>query len=177
MVEMEQDGIMTDNGPKLSRGRSRRKMRWAALLALLLGVGVFLAYAAGRLGKSIIYYWGPSELRAAGRKAMGASIRLGGRVRPGSVARLNDGALCFDLSDGKTTFPVRTRVVPPQMFREGIGVVVEGTLGRDGVFEGSRLLVSHGNEYRAPHEGENVDMRRLIESAEKLDESRRERTP
>jgi cytochrome c-type biogenesis protein CcmE len=28
-------------------------------------------------------------------------------------------------------------------------VVVEGSLGPDGVFDGTRLMVSHGNEYRA----------------------------
>ena len=39
------------------------------------------------------------------------------------------------------------------MFRERIGVVVEGTMTRAGHFEGHRLMVSHGNEYRAPERG------------------------
>jgi hypothetical protein len=47
---------------------------------------------------------------------------------------------------------VRANGVPPQMFREGIGVVVEGTMTPDGHFEGNRLMVSHDNEYQAPEE-------------------------
>jgi cytochrome c-type biogenesis protein CcmE len=42
---------------------------------------------------------------------------------------------------------------PPQMFREGIGVVVEGELASNGVFECDRVMVKHSNEYRAPEEG------------------------
>ena len=42
---------------------------------------------------------------------------------------------------------------PPQMLREGIGVVVEGTYTEAGVFETDRLMVKHSNEYRAPEEG------------------------
>ena len=34
----------------------------------------------------------------------------------------------FDVSDGKAVVHVRSSGVPPQMFREGIGVVVEGTM-------------------------------------------------
>ena len=55
------------------------------------------------------------------------------------------------------------------MFREGIGVVVEGTMTRDGVFVSDRLMVSHGNEYRAPQPGQEVKAKELIESTEGLD--------
>ena len=46
---------------------------------------------------------------------------------------------------------------PPQMFREGIGVVVEGTMTKANVFESSRLMVKHSNEYKAPKEGATVE--------------------
>jgi cytochrome c-type biogenesis protein CcmE len=55
------------------------------------------------------------------------------------------------------------------MFREGIGVVVEGTMTEAGYFESSRLMVSHGNEYRAPHEGDNYDAQDLIKSVDGLE--------
>jgi cytochrome c-type biogenesis protein CcmE len=54
------------------------------------------------------------------------------------------------------------------MFREGIGVVVEGTMTPGGHFACNRLMVSHGNEYRAPGEGEKPDMRKLMETTEGL---------
>jgi cytochrome c-type biogenesis protein CcmE len=49
---------------------------------------------------------------------------------------------------------VSSTEVPPQMFREGIGVVVEGTYDRSGVFTSHRLMVNHSNEYRPPKPGE-----------------------
>ena len=67
----------------------------------------------------------------------------------------------FDLSDGKTTVHVRNEGNPPQMFREGIGVVVEGTMTSAGVFESQRLMVSHNNEYRAPKNGHPVDKKQM----------------
>ena len=38
------------------------------------------------------------------------------------------------------------------MFEEGIGVVVEGRLGSDGVFQSDNVMVKHSNEYKPPHE-------------------------
>jgi cytochrome c-type biogenesis protein CcmE len=42
------------------------------------------------------------------------------------------------------------------MFRENMGVVVEGKLTRAGIFEASSLMVKHSNEYSAPAEGEDL---------------------
>ena len=39
------------------------------------------------------------------------------------------------------------------VFREGIGVVVEGTMTSGGTFETERVMVKHSNEYKAPVEG------------------------
>jgi cytochrome c-type biogenesis protein CcmE len=52
------------------------------------------------------------------------------------------------------------------MFREGIGVVVEGTVAGDGIFESHRLMVSHGNEYRAPDDHASVDLKKLMDSTD-----------
>jgi cytochrome c-type biogenesis protein CcmE len=149
--------------------RGKKTWRLVALGAALACLIAFLVVAIARMGSNIVYYWGPAELEAARERAVGASIRLGGQVVPGSVARREGEGLTFLVSDAHAMIRVRTRAVPPQMFREGIGVVVEGTLDRDGVFEGTRLLVSHGNEYRAPHDKGQIETRVLIQSTEGLD--------
>src|SRR5882762_9804108 len=78
-----------------------RKTKWFALGALGVAAGAFLFITFGGIGENLVYYWGPKELRAAGRKAVGATIRLGGQVAPGSV-KLGDGVsnLEFDVTDG-----------------------------------------------------------------------------
>ena len=108
----------------------------------------------GGINKNLVYYWTPTDLHAAGDKAYGATIRLGGMVAPGSI---KTAAACPDSSSTSTTprgiVHVKSTGVPPQMFRENIGVVVEGTMTRGGYFQCNRLMVSHNNEYRAPEGG------------------------
>jgi cytochrome c-type biogenesis protein CcmE len=145
--------------------------RWFLIGALLVAAAGFAFIAAGRIGNNLVYYWSPSDLTHAGNKAYGASIRLGGLVRGGSlVSSTTSNDVRFDVTDGTSTVHVRTHGVPPQMFREGIGVVVEGTMTRDGWFDGSRLMVSHSNEYRAPKDHSKANARELIKSTKGIDE-------
>jgi cytochrome c-type biogenesis protein CcmE len=133
------------------------KTRWFAVGALAVAGVSFFAIASGGIGKNLVYYWGPTELRQAGAKAQGATIRLGGQVVPGTIHfDTNSSSLTFDVRDSHDTVSVHSQGVPPQMFRENIGVVVEGTVAASGVFESSRLMVSHDNQYRAPKPGQNV---------------------
>jgi cytochrome c-type biogenesis protein CcmE len=75
-------------------------------------------------------------------------------VTPGSV-QWNAEALDlrFRLTDGTEEVVVHSSGAPPQMFRDGIGVVVEGRMTSAGIFESDNLMVKHSNEYRAPPEG------------------------
>ena len=132
----------------------------------------FAALTAGGIGQNLVYYWGPTELHAAGDKAVGATIRLGGLVKEGSLVRHADGStLEFDVIDRPgAAVHVMTKSVPPQMFREGIGVVVEGTMTSAGHFESRRLMVSHSNEYRVPDDPGKVDTRELMKTTEGLKE-------
>lgn len=131
-----------------------RRTRWFAVLALAVAGGAMLLITAGGIGRNLVYYWGPTELRAAGDKAIGATIRLGGLVAPGSLVRGTGGSRVeFDVVDRKGALVhVTSNGVPPPLFREKIGVVVEGTMTRAGYFAGTRLMVSHSNEYRVPGE-------------------------
>ena len=148
------------------------KRKAFAIGALAVAAVAFLVITVGGIGRNLVYYWGPTDVHAAGPKAVGATIRLGGLVAPGSLVG-GQGAtgLEFDVIDrqgGKVH--VKSQGVPPQMFREGIGVVVEGTMTRAGHFESRRLMVSHGNEYRAPGDGEKPDVKSLMRSTKGLDE-------
>lgn len=147
-----------------------KRPRLFAIAALAVAGTAILALTMGGIGKNLVYYWGPSELRAAGDKAYGASIRLGGLVADGSVVRgQGPSALSFDVVDRKGgRVHVQCTGVPPQMFRERIGVVIEGTMTRAGYFQGHRLLVSHGNDYRAPGDEEQEAIEKLMKSTKGL---------
>jgi cytochrome c-type biogenesis protein CcmE len=143
-------------------------------LALILSLGVaaigFAILAVSGINKNLVYYWSPSDLQRAGDKAYGATIRLGGQVAPGSVRTgARSSQLDFDVTDKHRTVHVKSTGIPPQMFREGIGVVVEGTMTRAGYFQSDRLMVSHNNEYRAPKDGQAVDAKALIKSTKGIE--------
>jgi cytochrome c-type biogenesis protein CcmE len=61
------------------------------------------------------------------------------------------------------------------MFRERIGVVVEGTMSPAGHFEGRRLMVSHSNEYRAPDDPARADAKELMRTTEGLKDGEAEK--
>jgi cytochrome c-type biogenesis protein CcmE len=138
------------------------------LVGALVAVGVSLGViASGSIGEELIYYWDPTQLADAGDDAIGADVRLAGVVVTGSKQwEESSQTLRFDVSDTRHTVSVISHGNPPQMFREGIGVVVEGTMTEGGVFESQRLMVKHSNEYRAPEEG--MASQELYETLEEL---------
>jgi cytochrome c-type biogenesis protein CcmE len=83
---------------------------------------------------------------------VGQRVRLGGLVVTGTVRRTAAG-VDFELTDGVQEVPVVNTGQPRGVFQEGQGAVVEGVLGRDGVFRSDVLLVKHSNRYRPPANG------------------------
>ena len=75
-----------------------------------------------------------------------ATITLG---RPGVL----HGARSYLMQDEDGQIRVHSQKAPPAMFREGMGVIVEGKLNREGIFESSSVMVKHSNEYRPPEDG------------------------
>jgi cytochrome c-type biogenesis protein CcmE len=130
------------------------RRRWALLgAAVLVATFVWLIY--GGLNRNVVFFLTPNELLAKGVSGMDVPVRLGGQVKPGSV-KWDEKTLklLFSVTDGAGEVAVQSSGAPPQMFRDGMGVVVEGRFGRDGVFQSTSLMVKHSNEYRAPRAGE-----------------------
>src|SRR3546814_15701827 len=82
----------------------------------------------------------------------GRAIRLGGMVAHGSIGKEADGVTySFVVTDGARTVPVVFKGVPPDLFKEDSGVVVEGSFDRQGVLVADNLLAKHDERYM-PHE-------------------------
>jgi cytochrome c-type biogenesis protein CcmE len=133
------------------------------LVGALLVAGAGLAFVTfGKMGQNLVYYWSPGEMLQKGEAAYGPTVRLGGIIQQGSI-QWDDShtKLTFRVADGKEPsapyVTVASDQVPPQMFREGIGCVVEGTFAPSKVFTAQRLMVKHSNEYRPPKDGEQHD--------------------
>jgi cytochrome c-type biogenesis protein CcmE len=130
------------------------KRKTLAAFAGLLVLGGFGFLMWGGLGSNLVYFLTPSELLARGDAAYETPVRLGGKVVPGSIAWNADALdLKFRVTDGIDTLIVQSTGAPPAMFKDTMGVVVEGSFRRDGVFQSTNLMVQHTNEYKAPPEG------------------------
>jgi cytochrome c-type biogenesis protein CcmE len=134
---------------------TQKKPKWAALSAVAVLVIAFGWLIYGGIDNNVVYFLTPKELAAKGEKGFDVPVRLGGQVKPGSV-KWDDKALDlrFAVTDGTGEIAVHSKGAPPQMFKDGMGVVVEGRYGRDGVFQSTSLMVKHSNEYKAPKAGE-----------------------
>lgn len=129
--------------------------RRAVIGGLALIVATFAWMLFGGLRENVVFFLTPQELFARGADGASGPVRLGGQVKAGSVAwDANRLDLRFTVTDGARDVPVKFSGAPPQMFRDGMGVIVEGRLGNDGFFGASGLMVKHSNEYRAPKRGE-----------------------
>jgi cytochrome c-type biogenesis protein CcmE len=127
--------------------RKRRRLV-AVLVGLgLLGLATALVLTALNSNGALEFFASPTELKTT-NVPEGRLLRLGGLVAKGSVKQEGDGkTIEFRISDGANEVPVTYSGVIPDLFREGQGVVVTGTLRRDGVVRADTLLAKHDENY------------------------------
>jgi len=131
------------------------RSRWKLVAGGAVVVAVLTWLVGGGIGDNLVYFLTPRELLARGERAYGSSVRLEGRVESGSVKWNADSLrLRFRITQDGVAIPVESEGAPPQMFQDGIHVVVEGTLDRAGLFRAHELMVKHSNEYQPPREGD-----------------------
>jgi cytochrome c-type biogenesis protein CcmE len=123
-----------------------RKGRRLVLIGL---AGVVLAAAAGlvlsALNDKIVFFSAPTAL-VEKPPAPGTRLRLGGLVENGSVSRQGSDVR-FAVTDGASKVPVVYSGLLPDLFREGQGVIAEGSLGPDGTFRADNVLAKHDETY------------------------------
>jgi cytochrome c-type biogenesis protein CcmE len=131
--------------PALRRSMTRKQKRLITIGTL----GVVLAVAVGMilyaLSGQISFFYSPSQAKEAAL-ASGTSFRLGGLVKDGSWKKTGEES-DFIVTDGETELSVHYVGLLPDLFREGQGIVADGTLGADGVFAANRVLAKHDENY------------------------------
>ena len=126
----------------MTRKQRRLTMIGGALLVLGIAVGLVL----NALRDSIVFFSTPVMV-AEKHIPAGKRFRLGGLVEPGSLVRGDHLAVSFKVSDGSATLPVAYQGILPDLFREGQGVVAEGSLDQAGVFKADTVLAKHDETY------------------------------
>ncbi len=124
----------------------KRKRLWLLTGSLaVLGVAATLVLTA--LNDNIVFFYSPTQV-AEKNPGPERRFRLGGLVEPGSVKKSADNReIRFTVTDLQKTVPVVYRGLLPDLFREGQGVITEGSLGADGVFIAREVLATHDENY------------------------------
>lgn len=128
----------------------KRRQRLVLVLGLILLVAVAVGLSLYALRSNLNLFYTPRQI-VAGQAPHGTSLRAGGVVRFGSVQHAADSvAVTFVVTDFKANVTVRYNGILPDLFREGQGVVVIGTLGPHNEIEASQVLAKHDEKYTPP---------------------------
>jgi cytochrome c-type biogenesis protein CcmE len=134
------------------------KPRHKKLAAIGVGVaalGIVAALVLTAFQKNLVFFFTPTQI-AANEAPVGRTFRIGGMVEKGSVKR--EGVeVRFVVTDTAKAIPVVYRGQLPDLFREGKGVVAQGQLGADGVFQAREVLAKHDENYMPPEAQHAVD--------------------
>nr|A6W0T5.1 RecName: Full=Cytochrome c-type biogenesis protein CcmE; AltName: Full=Cytochrome c maturation protein E; AltName: Full=Heme chaperone CcmE [Marinomonas sp. MWYL1] len=127
-----------------------RKKRLLVITAIVLILSAAVGLVMYALQQNINLFFSPSQI-AMGEAPLNVIIRAGGMVVKGSVKRNSDTlAVAFDVTDFQYKVTIEYRGILPDLFREGQGIVAQGKLNNDGVFEATEVLAKHDEKYMPP---------------------------
>lgn len=136
-------------GPPMA-GMTRKRRRLYAVLAGLMMLAAAAALVLTAFQDNLVFFFTPSEVAAREIKP-GQRIRLGGLVEEQSVERTPGSPLIrFRVTDLEKTVPVTYSGILPDLFREGQGVIAQGSFGPDGTFVADEVLAKHDENYMPP---------------------------
>jgi cytochrome c-type biogenesis protein CcmE len=123
----------------------RRKIGVSVVLAVLLAAMAIILFEG--LSNATMYFYNADEAVAKKTSLEDKRFRLQGQVVPGTVRDTGE-TVDFDVTFNGVTVAVQNEGSPPELFQEGIPVVLEGKWQGD-VFASDRILVKHTSEYKA----------------------------
>lgn len=121
-----------------------RRRLWLAGVVVLAALG-FLVFQG--LGNATLYFRTADEAVAQREQLGDRRFRIEGDVVDGSVRQVGND-VSFTLVKNSVQVPVQHKGDPPELFRPGIPVVLEGRFQGDH-FASDRILVKHSETYVA----------------------------
>ena len=136
------------------------KSRHKKLLVILLGLtglGIAAALILNAFQSNLVFFYSPTEV-SEGKAPSDRAFRIGGLVEDGSVKRDPDGlTVRFVVTDTAKSMPVIYKGILPDLFKEGKGVVAEGKIGADGMFNSTQVLAKHDENYMPPEAAQALE--------------------
>ena len=127
-----------------------RQKRFLVITVAVVGVSAAVGLVLNALGGNVNLYFTPTQVFNK-EVPNGRSFRIGGLVEAGSVKRERDGlTVNFIITDTNKSIPVVYKGILPDLFKEGKGVVAQGTVEATGVMRAEEVLAKHDENYMPP---------------------------
>ena len=131
-----------------------KRRKRAALLIILISITAASIYLIlWALRDNIVFFYSPTEIYEkvrSGEINEQSFLRLGGMVKESSVLRSTDGSIVFTITDFRSDIKVYYLGIVPDLFREGQGVIAEGRIKENFLFNASSILAKHDENYMPP---------------------------
>ncbi len=131
----------------------KRRKRATLLIVLISIAAVSIYLILWALRDNIVFFYSPSEIYQKVRSGEindQSFLRLGGMVKESSVLRSTDGSIVFTITDFRSDIKVYYLGIVPDLFREGQGVIAEGRIKENLLFNASSILAKHDENYMPP---------------------------
>ncbi len=113
-------------------------------------LGVAVARVLNAFQSNLVFFFTPTQV-AQKEAPQGRPFRIGGLVEAGSLKRVpNTVDVTFIVTDTAQRVPVIYSGLLPDLFKEGKGVVAQGSLRPDGTFHATEVLAKHDENYMPP---------------------------
>ena len=134
-----------------------RHRRFAWIAAGVAAVAVAVGLVLNAFQSNLVFFYSPSQV-LSNEAPVGRPFRIGGMVESGSLKRQQDSLTVeFVVTDTAQHVTVRYTGLLPDLFKEGKGVVAQGSLGPDGVFTATEVLAKHDENYMPPEAAAAID--------------------
>lgn len=138
---------------------AHRKQKLMIAGFIVVGAALVASLMLYAFNQGINVFFTPTDI-SEGIVPSGQNVRVGGMVKQGSVMEGQGTAINFITTDCFAEIPVSYTGVLPDLFREGQGVVAEGRIDEQGVFQANTILAKHDENYMS------AEVKAALEEAE-----------
>lgn len=140
--------------------KPHRRKKLGILIFIATGLSLAVGLSLYALSNNIDLFFTPTQV-AAGEVTPGQRIRVGGMVKEGSVEHSDETLqVSFITTDYSNDVRIFYSGILPDLFREGQGIVAEGSMTPEGLFVASRVLARHDENYMS------VEVKAALDAAE-----------
>lgn len=123
------------------------KRRLCGVILFSLGIALASGLILFALKQNINVFLTPGQITDAQLKE-NYHFRLGGMVKKNSLQHATNGlGETFVVTDFARDITVQYQGILPDLFREGKGMIAEGSINREGVFIADQVLAKHDENY------------------------------